>query len=130
MKLGSPSLESDPESGSHRELRVEFSRCSGLLRLGTVLHSHSSGLLIHRSDHSHVRSGLDVKMAFGEVKIGVRVYGQESAGICQFSEGVPMFLVAEFHWEHVQVQIDSETTLWLSRVAEVLRHYDLPVAFC
>jgi hypothetical protein len=57
-KLGSPSWESGPESGPHRELRVEFSRCSGLLRLGTVLHSHSSGLLIHRSGHSHVsRSG-------------------------------------------------------------------------
>jgi hypothetical protein len=45
----------------------------GLLRLGTVLHSHSSGLLIHRSGYSHVCSGLKVEMEFGEVKIGVRV---------------------------------------------------------
>jgi hypothetical protein len=47
---------------------------SGLLRLGTALHSHSSGLLIHRSGYSHVCSGLEVEMEFGEVKIGVRVY--------------------------------------------------------
>jgi hypothetical protein len=73
-KLGSPSWESGPESGSHGELRVEFSQCSGLLRLGTVLHSHSSGLLIHRSGYSHVCSGLEVEMEFGEIKIGVRVY--------------------------------------------------------
>jgi hypothetical protein len=59
--------------------RVEFSRClgmlgaargcSGLLRLGTALHSHSPGLLINRSGYSHVYTGLE----FGEVKIGVRV---------------------------------------------------------
>ena len=47
--------------------------CSGLLRLGTALHSHSSGLLIHRSVYSHVCSGLEVEMEFGEVKISVRV---------------------------------------------------------
>jgi hypothetical protein len=54
---------------------VNAQGCSGLLRLGTVLHSHSSGLLIHRSGHSHVRSGLEAEMEFGEVKIRVRVYG-------------------------------------------------------
>ena len=87
-KLGSPSWESGLETGPHRELRVELSRCSGLLRaysgllracsgllrLGTVLHSHSSGLLIHRSGCSHVCSGLKVETEFGEVKFGVRVY--------------------------------------------------------
>jgi hypothetical protein len=72
-KLGSPNWENGPESGPHRELRVEFSRCSRLLRLGTALHSHSSGLLIHRSGYSHVCSGLEVEMEFVEVKIGVRV---------------------------------------------------------
>ena len=45
--------------------------CSGLLRLGTVLHSHSSELLIHRSGYSHLCSGLEVEMEFGEVKIRV-----------------------------------------------------------
>jgi hypothetical protein len=70
-KLGSLSLESGPESGPHGELRVELSRCSGLLRLGTALHSHSSGLLIHRSGFSHVCSGLKEEMEFGEVKIRV-----------------------------------------------------------
>jgi hypothetical protein len=69
--MGSPSWESGPESGPHGELRVGFSRCLGLLRLGTVLHSHSSGLLIHRSGYSHVCSGLGVEMEFGEVKIRV-----------------------------------------------------------
>ena len=52
----------------------KFSQCSGVLRLGTVLQSHSSGLLIHRSAYSHVCSGLEVEMEFGEVKTGVRVY--------------------------------------------------------
>jgi hypothetical protein len=56
-KLGSPSWESGPESGPHGELRVEFSRCSGLL--------------IHRSGYSHICSGLEVEMEFGEVKIRV-----------------------------------------------------------
>jgi hypothetical protein len=54
-----------------RELRVEFSPGSGLLRLGTALHSHSSGLLIHRSGYSYVCSGLEVGMEFGAVKIRV-----------------------------------------------------------
>jgi hypothetical protein len=60
---------SGPKSGPLGELRVEFSRCSGLLRLGTVLHSHSSGLLVRRSGCSHVCSGLKVEMEFGEVEI-------------------------------------------------------------
>jgi hypothetical protein len=45
--------------------------CSGLLRLETALHSHSSGLLIHRPGYSHVRSGLEVEIEFKEVKIRV-----------------------------------------------------------
>jgi hypothetical protein len=48
--------------------------CSGLLRLGTVLHSHSSGLLIHRLCYSHMCSGLEVEMEFGEVNIEVIGY--------------------------------------------------------
>jgi hypothetical protein len=82
-KLGSPSWESSPESDLHGELSVELSRCSGLLRaaqgcsgllrLRIVLYSHSSGLLIYRSGNSHVCSGLEVKIEFGEIKIGVRV---------------------------------------------------------
>jgi hypothetical protein len=40
-KLGSPSWESGPESGSHGELRVEFSRCSGLLRAAQARNSLS-----------------------------------------------------------------------------------------
>jgi hypothetical protein len=70
-KLGSPSRESGPESGPNGELRVEFSRCSGMLRLETALHSYSSGLLIQHSGYSHVCSGLKVEMEFGEVKIRV-----------------------------------------------------------
>ena len=38
-KLGSPSWESGPESGPHRELRVELSRCSGLLRAAQARNS-------------------------------------------------------------------------------------------
>jgi hypothetical protein len=53
--------------------------CSGLLRLGTALHSYSSGLLIHRSGCSHVCSGLKAEMEFGEVKFGVRVIRHEYA---------------------------------------------------
>jgi hypothetical protein len=52
--------------------------CSGLLRLGTVLHCYSSGLLIHRSGYSHVCLGLEVEMEFEEVKIGMQVSGHVS----------------------------------------------------
>jgi hypothetical protein len=38
-KLGSPSWESGPESGPHGELRVELSRCSGLLRAAQARNS-------------------------------------------------------------------------------------------
>jgi hypothetical protein len=47
--------------------------CSGLLRLGTALHSYSSGLLIHRLGYSHACLGLKVEMEFREVKFSVRV---------------------------------------------------------
>jgi hypothetical protein len=50
---------------------------SGLLRLRTVLHSHSSGLLIYRGGYGHVCSGLEVEMEFGEVRFGVRVSGHQ-----------------------------------------------------
>jgi hypothetical protein len=49
-KIELSELESDPESGP---------RCS---RFGTALHSHSSGLLIHRPGYSHVCSGLEAEM--------------------------------------------------------------------
>jgi len=39
MKLGSLSWESGPESGPYRELRVELSRCSGLLRAAQAQNS-------------------------------------------------------------------------------------------
>jgi hypothetical protein len=71
-KLGSPSWESG-QNLARGELRVELSRCSRLLRLRTVLHSHSSGLLIHRLGYSHVCSGLELEMEFVEVKIRVWV---------------------------------------------------------
>jgi hypothetical protein len=38
-KLGSPSRESGPESGPNGELRVEFSRCSGMLRAAQAWNS-------------------------------------------------------------------------------------------
>jgi hypothetical protein len=57
--------------------------CSGS---ATVLHSHSSGLLIHRSGYGHVCSGLKVEMEFGEVKIGVRVLGHPEGN--KFSGGI------------------------------------------
>jgi hypothetical protein len=47
--LNGPFRRHSAESGPPGELRVEFSRCSGLLRLRTALHSHSSGLLIYLS---------------------------------------------------------------------------------
>jgi hypothetical protein len=66
----------------HGELRVELSQCSGLLRLGTALHSHSSGLLIHRSCYSYVFSGLEAEMEFGEVKIRVWIVVSPRGDIC------------------------------------------------
>jgi hypothetical protein len=38
-KLGSPSWEGGPESEPHGELRVEFSRCLGLLRANQARNS-------------------------------------------------------------------------------------------
>lgn len=52
-------------------------RWQGLLRLGTVLSSHSSGLLIHRLGYPHMCFGPNVEMKSGEVKIGVRVMRQQ-----------------------------------------------------
>ena len=56
-------------SGTCREPRTQL-----MFRLGTALQSHSSGLLIHRSGYSHVRSGLKVEIEFEEVKIRVWIY--------------------------------------------------------
>ena len=53
------------------KIQLIFKKASGMLRLRTPLHSHSSGLLIHRSGCSHVYSGLKAEMEFGEVKIRV-----------------------------------------------------------
>ena len=70
-KLGSLSLEKGLDSGPHRELRVEFSRCLKLLRLGIVLHSYNLGLLIHCLGCYHICLSLKVEMEFREVKIRV-----------------------------------------------------------
>jgi hypothetical protein len=61
--MGSPSWEIGPESGSYGEPKVEFSRCSGSEQSYTAT---AQGCLC---------SGLEAEMEFGEVKIGVRVYG-------------------------------------------------------
>jgi hypothetical protein len=70
-KLGSPRAQNLAPTGAQGKIQSMLR--AALPRLGTVLHSHSSGLLIHRSGYSHVCSGLEVEMKFGEVKIGVRV---------------------------------------------------------
>jgi hypothetical protein len=55
------------EPNNLKGTKLGLTGSSGLLR-------GCSGLLIHRSGCSHVCSGLEVEMEFGEVKIGVRVY--------------------------------------------------------
>ncbi len=53
------------------------------LRQLIVLHSHSSGLLIHRSGYSRVCSDIKMEMEFREVKIRVWMlcYPYAQAGI-------------------------------------------------
>jgi hypothetical protein len=53
-----------------------------LLRLGTVLHSHSSGLLIHRSGYTHVCLGLKVEIEL-----------ERSRLVCEYTGILPICLV-------------------------------------
>jgi hypothetical protein len=72
MKLGSP-------LGEWPRIRPPWGaqgRIQSMLRLGTALHSHSSGLLIHRSGCSHVCSGFKVEMEFGGQDSGVSRSGK------------------------------------------------------
>jgi hypothetical protein len=76
-KLGSPSWENGPESGPCGELRVEFSRCSGLLRTAQARNSLTQPQL--RAAYSWLRLQSRVLRSrsengiWREVKIGVQV---------------------------------------------------------
>ena len=77
--------ESGPESGPHWGAQSRIQWMLRAAQAGTALHSHSSVMLIYCSGCSHVCSGLEVEMEFGEVKIGVVELARETfqfGGIC------------------------------------------------